>query len=263
MANLQVKDGAAATKYLKSSGAGTDLDPHIPQHLETNSAALLAAVDGVEANQATEIAALATLAGHVDGLETAVAATNTKLDTVNTNLTTIDGRVDGLEAKLDSIITNTAAATPAGNNNIGDVDIASIAAGDNNIGNVDVVSLPALPAGTNTIGNVGIAEKTLLFATGTAASSGDNTIIAAPGSNVQIKIVALQIQNESSTATTMILKFGSTAKWRCLGQSQGDGVALPIPAGRAWPVGNNAALVLNLSGANSCGYSVCYYTEAV
>jgi hypothetical protein len=47
-------------------------------------------------------------------------------------------------------------ALPAGNNNIGDVDIASIAAGDNNIGNVDVVTLPALPAGTNNIGDVDV-----------------------------------------------------------------------------------------------------------
>lgn len=31
---------------------------------------------------------------------------------------------------------------PTGTNNIGDVDVASIAAGDNNIGNVDIVSLP-------------------------------------------------------------------------------------------------------------------------
>ena len=35
-------------------------------------------------------------------------------------------------------------AIPAGNNNIGDVDIASIAAGDNNIGNVDIVTMPAI-----------------------------------------------------------------------------------------------------------------------
>ncbi len=47
-------------------------------------------------------------------------------------------------------------ALAAGNNNIGDVDIASIAAGDNNIGNVDVVSLPALAAGTNNIGDVDV-----------------------------------------------------------------------------------------------------------
>lgn len=41
------------------------------------------------------------------------------------------------------------AALPAGTNNIGDVDIASIAAGDNNIGNVDVVTVPADPFGAN------------------------------------------------------------------------------------------------------------------
>lgn len=49
-----------------------------------------------------------------------------------------------------------AAALPAGTNNIGDIDIASIAAGDNNIGNVDVVTLPSLPAGTNNIGDVDV-----------------------------------------------------------------------------------------------------------
>src|SRR5688500_6332970 len=40
-------------------------------------------------------------------------------------------------------------ALPAGTNNIGDVDVASIAAGDNNIGNVDIVTVPADPFGAN------------------------------------------------------------------------------------------------------------------
>jgi len=43
-------------------------------------------------------------------------------------------------------------ALPAGTNNVGDVDVASIAAGDNNIGNVDIAS--ALPTGTNAIGKL-------------------------------------------------------------------------------------------------------------
>lgn len=47
-------------------------------------------------------------------------------------------------------------ALPAGDNNIGNVDVLTIAAGDNNIGNVDVVTLPALPAGTNNIGDVDV-----------------------------------------------------------------------------------------------------------
>jgi hypothetical protein len=41
------------------------------------------------------------------------------------------------------------AALPAGDNNIGNMDIASIAAGDNNIGNVDVATVPADPFGAN------------------------------------------------------------------------------------------------------------------
>jgi hypothetical protein len=60
----------------------------------------------------------------------------THLDGVETLLTAIDGRVDGLETlvtstntKLDSVITNTAAATPAGTNNIGDVDVLSVIPG--------------------------------------------------------------------------------------------------------------------------------------
>jgi hypothetical protein len=108
-----------------------------------------------------------------------------------------------------------------------------------------------------------IAEKSLLFATGTAASSGDNTLIAAPGGGAQIRILALQIQNESATPTTLILKFGAVSKWRTLAQLQGDGLSIPLPAGRGWPVGVGNALVLNLSGANSCGYSICYSVEAV
>ena len=58
-------------------------------------------------------------------------------------------------------------ALPAGTNaigklsansgvDIGDVDITSIAAGDNNIGNVDIAS--ALPAGNNNIGDVDVAS---------------------------------------------------------------------------------------------------------
>lgn len=51
------------------------------------------------------------------------------------------------------------AALPAGNNNIGDVDIVTLpalAAGTNNIGDVDVLTLPAIPAGANAIGTVAI-----------------------------------------------------------------------------------------------------------
>ena len=106
--------------------------------------------------------------------------------------------------------------------------------------------------------------KDILFVTGTKASSGDNTaLIAAPGASRRIVITSIELQNESTTGTTLILKSGSTAFWRVLAQNQGDGFAFNFMPGLEWRLGVNEALVLNLSGANSCGYSVAYYTEAV
>jgi len=101
-----------------------------------------------------------------------------------------------------------------------------------------------------------------LTATGTAADSGDNTLAAAPGASVRLVISALILQNESSSATTMIVKAGSTAILRALAQNQGDGLALNFPAERELVLPANTALVLNLSGANSCGYSVIYHVDA-
>lgn len=102
-----------------------------------------------------------------------------------------------------------------------------------------------------------------LAATGTAASAGDNTMVAAPGSGNQIAVTALVLQNESDTATTMIAKWGSTEAIRVLGQNQGDGIALTFPAGRELVGGDDQPLLLNLDGANSCGYSVIYYVVVV
>ena len=45
--------------------------------------------------------------GYLDGLETLITSTNTKLDTVNTNLGTIDTRVDGIEGLIGTTNTNT------------------------------------------------------------------------------------------------------------------------------------------------------------
>jgi len=73
------------------------------------------------------------------GTVTAVTAISNALPAGNNNIGDVD-----------------VASIAAGNNNIGDVDVASIAAGDNNIGNVDVVTLPALVAGTANIGDVDV-----------------------------------------------------------------------------------------------------------
>ena len=107
------------------------------------------------------------------------------------------------------------------------------------------------------------AEKTLLTASGTASSSGDNTLISAPGAGVKLVIVGLTLQLEGSTATTLRLTNGASGPTisRVLAQNQGDGLALTFPIDSRPKLSANTALVLNLSGANACGYTIWYYTE--
>jgi hypothetical protein len=68
----------------------------------------------------------------------------TALDAIKTAVEILDNAVAGTEIQVDVV-----GALPAGDNNIGNVDIATIAAGDNNIGNVDVVT-SGLPTGAST-----------------------------------------------------------------------------------------------------------------
>jgi len=57
---------------------------------------------------------------------------------IKTAVEIIDNAISGTEMQVDVV-----AALPAGTNNIGDVDVLTIAAGDNNIGNVDIVTQPS------------------------------------------------------------------------------------------------------------------------
>lgn len=104
---------------------------------------------------------------------------------------------------------------------------------------------------------------TYTIVSGAAASSGDNSLIAAPSTGERIVVTAFTIQNESAVATTMILRDGTTSKWRYLGQTQGAGQTVVFPPGREWKLTTATALQLNLSGANSCGYTIQYYVEYV
>lgn len=104
-----------------------------------------------------------TIIGHLDGVEGL-------LTTIDADTSILAGAVSGTEVQVDVV-----AALPAGNNNIGDVDVASIAAGDNNIGNVDIVTLPALPAGTNNIGDVDVVSSALPTGASTLAEQQTQT----------------------------------------------------------------------------------------
>lgn len=104
-------------------------------------------------------------------------------------------------------------------------------------------------------------QATQLFAVGTAANSGDNTLIAAPGAGQRIVLVGGQLQNESSADTTVLLKYGSTSIYR-LNMSAKSYGALP-PAPLYWRLPVNTSLVGNLSGANQIGFVFWYYLETI
>ena len=110
---------------------------------------------------------------------------------------------------------------------------------------------------------IDIEEKTLLFATGTVATTGDTTVINTPGVGQEIVIVAAQVQNESAVETLIILKFGATSKWRFLAKDKGAGSQTPIQQGFVWHVGENIPVTLTLNGNNQVGSNLLYYVKSV
>lgn len=79
----------------------------------------------------------------------------------------------------------------AGTNNIGDVDVASIAAGDNNIGNVDIVTMPAVTnAGTFAVQESGAALTALQLIDDTVFTDDTSTHTTAVTKGLGIMAVA-------------------------------------------------------------------------
>lgn len=105
-------------------------------------------------------------------------------------------------------------------------------------------------------------RPSIIFVAGTISVSGDNTILAAQGAGQCISITSLTIQNESSIATTILVKDGATTRSRFLAQSQGDGLSKDFSERRELKLTANTALIINLSGANSCNYSIGYFVGA-
>lgn len=104
-----------------------------------------------------------------------------------------------------------------------------------------------------------MGQPTITRAAGTKADSGDNTLVAAPAAGYRLVLLYLHVQNETTTATTCLVKHGATTVGRVLNQNQGDGwlrdfCEYPVIMPEA------TALVLNLSGANSHGFTVEYVT---
>jgi hypothetical protein len=175
------------------------------------------------------------------------------------------GTIDAGTITTVSTVTAVTAITnalPAGTNNIGDVDVLSIAAGDNNIGNVDIVSLPALAAGTNLIGSVaaapvtgaiyqGTTARTPVFTAIDAATSGDNTLVAAAGASNKIRVHALYLVAAGTTTVRFESGAGGTALSGQMNLIANTGFVLPFNEAGWFETAANTLLNLELSAAVS------------
>lgn len=142
--------------------------------------------------------------------------------------------------------------------------LPALPAGNNNIGDVDVVSLPALPAGTNNIGDVDVVTlpvDTYSAKSADASSSGDNTIhTPAAGKKIRLYYLALSANGANSADVTTVVKFaaGGATKYK-LSLKAGAIWARNIGAGRRYLEGAaNEALIVNLSAAQTVHASLEY-----
>lgn len=161
-----------------------------------------------------------TIIGHVDGIEGL-------LTTIDGDTGTLAGTVAGSEIQADIV-----GALPAGNNNIGDVDVASIAAGTNDIGRV----------GHNVTG-IGHGVQTV-------ATAGTDVALAA---STACKSITIQAQTDN----TGLIAIGATGVDATV--ATGTGVLLSAGESISIPADNLADIFID-STVNGDGVRYTYYT---
>lgn len=156
----------------------------------------------------------------------------------------------------------------AGNERGANVTAANALSIDNSsiAGTATSVGVGASGTGVQRMVEANNAGKTLATVSGTAASSGNNTLKAA-GTNL-LKVYAFSLTTTSATSTTCIFQSGAsgTELWRVVLQAPtsvnvGANLAVTPPA-YLFATASATLLNLNLSGAQTIHYSVAYYDEA-
>lgn len=161
---------------------------------------------------------------------------------------------------------NQTAALPAGDNNIGNVDIASaIPAGTNNIGDVDVATMPVQDRLTDNVGaalqtDVIMNDTTALtpkFAIIDAATSGDNTLVAAVNPK-KIRVLSCYLIASAAVTARFEDGAGGTAKSGQMQLGANGGFVLPFNPVGWFETTANTLLNLELSGAVSVDGGLVY-----
>jgi hypothetical protein len=237
-AATSAKQGIAGTDLVGGAGAvaagvqrvtlASD-DPAV-----TDLAALEVLATSIEADtdaMVTDLAAMEVLLGTIDA----------DTDAIKTAVETIDNAISGAEMQVDVV-----APLPAGTNAIG--KLAANSGVD--IGDVDVTSFTS--------------GKTIKRAAISAASSGDNTLVAAVADK---KIKVLSVLLVAADEVTVRFESGAsgTALTGVMSLAANAGFVLPAPADPSnhwFETGVNTLLNLELGGAVQVSGVLSYYEEA-
>lgn len=194
----------------------------------------------------------------VDGTVTANlgATDNAVLDSIATNTTGLNSCVGGTELQVDVV-----GSLPAGTNAIG--KLAANSGVD--IGDVDILSQPARAATTDNIGaalmtNVmhdGTTALTPKYAAIDAASSGDNTLVAAVAGK-KIRVVSVFIVAAGSVNVRFEDGAAGTALTGQMNLTTNSGFTLPFNPVGWFETSINTLLNLELSGAVSVDGCLTY-----
>ena len=141
------------------------------------------------------------------------------------------------------------AALPAGTNNIGDVDIASIAAGTNLIGK--------MACGGNDEYYSGATALTVKWATVAASTSGDNTIVAAV-SGKKIRVLQAELIANGTVNVKWQSGASGTDKTGLAYMVVNSGYVLPYSPIGWFETAASTLLNLNLSAAIAVGGVIAY-----
>ena len=285
MAYISIKDAAGVTRYLEVSGAGTTVDPYVPNHTIEDGGGSIT-VDGPLTDAQIRATALpisaASLPSH------AVTNAGTFLTQENggvlTALQLIDNMISGSEAQVDIV-----ASLPAGDNNIGNMDIVSgptgasalaiqgtvahdaaaaqnpilngayaVSAEPTAVANADVARLITDLVGKLIVLPYSNPENLVSGATGAIVDTARTSLIAAQGSGVRTYITTITIQNSHPTVGTWVfVEDGTTAKYKVYCAPLGGGVTITFnsplvgTANVAWSVScqtTGANVVASASG---------------
>ena len=172
------------------------------------------------------------------------ATDNAVLDAIQAAVEVIDNMIAGSEAQVDVV-----AALPAGTNNIGDVDIASIAAGTNLIGK--------MACGGNDEYYSGATALTVKWATVAASTSGNNTIVAAV-SGKKIRVLQAELVANGTVNVKWQSGASGTDKTGLAYMVVNSGYVLPYSPIGWFETAASTLLNLNLSAAIAVGGVIAY-----